>query len=94
MNRRKDIYGPDAHLFIPERWDDNPRILKDFHPFGRGPRNCPEQNLALFWLGYSLCGMTQRIVRVENRDPVENFVEDIALTHASYHGVKVALKFE
>jgi cytochrome P450 len=94
MNRREELYGSDAHLFRPKRWDDNPKLLKDFSPFGKGPRNCPGQNLALFWLGYSLCGMAQRIVSVENRDPVEEFVEDIALTHGSLNGVKVGLRFE
>ncbi|KAI0379575.1 cytochrome P450 [Hypomontagnella monticulosa] len=94
MNRREDIYGPDAHVFRPERWDDNPELLVDFHPFGKGPRSCPGQNLALFWLGYSLCGMAQCIKSVENRDPVQEFVEDIALTHGSLNGVKVGLKFD
>ncbi|KAJ5104365.1 cytochrome P450 [Penicillium alfredii] len=94
MNCCEDLYGADAHLYRPERWEENLELPKGFSPFGLGPRNCPRQNLALFWIGYSLCGLVQRIASVENRDPVEEFVEDIALTHGSLNGVKVGLKFE
>lgn len=42
MHRREDIYGHDAHLFRPERWEDN--SLKDvgwaYLPFNGGPRLC------------------------------------------------------
>ena len=42
MHRRKDLYGPDAEEFRPERWEDN--LLKDigygYLPFNGGPRLC------------------------------------------------------
>lgn len=42
MHRRKDIYGPDAEKFRPERWEGD--TLKDigsaYLPFNGGPRIC------------------------------------------------------
>lgn len=43
MHRRKDIYGPDANKFRPERWEGGE--LKHIHsyaylPFNGGPRIC------------------------------------------------------
>lgn len=47
MHRSKRLYGEDADLFRPERWDpdvDNPMDLKDigwgYLPFNGGPRIC------------------------------------------------------
>jgi cytochrome P450 len=42
MHRRKDIYGPDADEFRPERWEEPG--MKDigwaYLPFNGGPRIC------------------------------------------------------
>jgi len=47
MHRRPDLYGMDAELFRPERWDDempknnNPTNAKwGYLPFHGGPRIC------------------------------------------------------
>jgi hypothetical protein len=47
MHRRKDLYGSDADVFRPERWDpdeDNEMSLKNigwgYLPFNGGPRVC------------------------------------------------------
>lgn len=47
MHRRKDLYGSDADVFRPERWDpneDNEVSLKNigwgYLPFNGGPRVC------------------------------------------------------
>lgn len=42
MHRRTDLYGPDANLFRPERWEDSKLIgIKwAFLPFNDGPRVC------------------------------------------------------
>jgi cytochrome P450 len=39
MHRRKDLYGPDANEFKPERWE-NRRQSGDFLPFNSGARSC------------------------------------------------------
>ncbi|KAF2996528.1 hypothetical protein E8E14_000801 [Neopestalotiopsis sp. 37M] len=55
MNRSKDIFGPDADLFRPERWisdgsdGDNDRIKRQgllLTTFGMGSRSCVGKNLA------------------------------------------------
>ncbi|PIG88547.1 n-alkane-inducible cytochrome P450, partial [Aspergillus arachidicola] len=47
MHRREDLYGPDAHLFRPERWAENLPLYRDektamwgYLPFNGGPRVC------------------------------------------------------
>ena len=42
MHRRRDIYGPDADIFRPERWDEErlQTIGWAYLPFNGGPRIC------------------------------------------------------
>ncbi|KAI1159342.1 cytochrome P450 [Nemania serpens] len=40
MQRRKDIWGDDAHLFRPERWDGADVDRWHFIPYNHGPRHC------------------------------------------------------
>ena len=41
MHRRKDIYGPDADEFKPERWESKDlRPNWGYLPFNGGPRVC------------------------------------------------------
>jgi len=39
MHRRKDLYGPDAEIFRPERWENAKRGW-DYLPFNGGARIC------------------------------------------------------
>ena len=48
MHRRQDIYGHDAHLFRPSRWENGNKDEPDlsnvgwaYLPFNGGPRICP-----------------------------------------------------
>jgi cytochrome P450 len=40
MHRRKDLWGPDAEEFRPERWEENGRHGWEYLPFNGGPRIC------------------------------------------------------
>lgn len=40
MHRRKDIWGDDADVFRPERWEENAKRGWEFLPFNGGPRIC------------------------------------------------------
>jgi cytochrome P450 len=47
LHRRPDLYGTDAALFRPERWDESIPLLfetitakRAYIPFGAGPRTC------------------------------------------------------
>ncbi|CAE6440562.1 unnamed protein product [Rhizoctonia solani] len=67
MHRRKDLWGPDAQEFDPERWLDdrlkkyvtpNPFI---FLPFNAGPRICLGQQFAYNEASYFLSRLLQRV---------------------------------
>ena len=60
IHRNKAIWGPDAHVFRPERWLDEEYMASltvgAWRPFERGPRNCIGQELAMMEAkGRALC---------------------------------------
>ncbi|OJJ42352.1 hypothetical protein ASPZODRAFT_2122377 [Penicilliopsis zonata CBS 506.65] len=61
MHRRKDIYGPDADHFRPERWEND--ALKNvgwgYLPFNGGPRVCLGQDFALLEAGFTIVRLLQ-----------------------------------
>ncbi|CAE6435503.1 unnamed protein product [Rhizoctonia solani] len=71
MHRRKDLWGPDADEFDPNRWLDdrfkkyvmsNPFI---FLPFSAGPRICLGQQFAYSEASFFLCRLLQSVESVE-----------------------------
>lgn len=91
MHRRKDIYGPDADNFRPERWLDGtlqPRW--GFLPFNGGPRICIGQRFALTEAEYVLVRMVQEFRTLESQD-AGPWEESLALTLCSRNGTKVCL---
>ena len=91
LHRRDDFFGPDAHLFRPERWQTLRSTHWSYLPFGGGPRVCPGQNLALTEVGYTIVKLLEVFRTIENRDPVEEFVEVYKITTNSKNGAKVGL---
>lgn len=67
MHRRKDIWGPDADAFVPERWEAN-RPGWAFVPFNGGPRICIGQQFALTEAGYVIVRLLQRYEAIEGLD--------------------------
>lgn len=67
MQRRKDIFGPDAHEFRPERWDGL-RTSWEYVPFSGGPRICIGQQFALTQVAYMVARIVQLFEAVEARD--------------------------
>ncbi|KAL3475350.1 n-alkane-inducible cytochrome P450 [Aspergillus californicus] len=76
MHRRKDIYGPDADQFRPERWADD--ALKDvgwgYLPFNGGPRVCLGQDFALLEAGYTIVRLLQTFETIEKGTGFEKAV--------------------
>ncbi|CAG8661128.1 1667_t:CDS:10, partial [Ambispora leptoticha] len=57
----KDLWGPDALEFVPERWLVSERIPKDaFYPFSAGSRNCIGQNFALLEMRLIIASLVRR----------------------------------
>jgi cytochrome P450 len=83
MHRRKDIYGPDAEEFRPERWapEEGLRPGWGYLPFNGGPRICVGQQFALAEASYTIVRLLQAFRGIENRDP-EPWTEQLALTLA------------
>lgn len=89
-NHSREIWGDDVEEFRPERWIAR-KVTWEFTPFFGGPRICPAQQQVLTQSVYLLVKMTRSFVRIENRDPVLEYVEKVRMLTESRHGVKVGL---
>ena len=54
LHKRKNLFGDDASIFRPERWEEMRPAHWSFVPFGGGPRVCPGQQLSLTEIGYCI----------------------------------------
>ncbi|GLA82821.1 hypothetical protein AtubIFM56815_007011 [Aspergillus tubingensis] len=91
MHRRKDIYGADADVFRPERWENGqlqPRW--EYLPFNGGPRICLGQQYALTEAGYVTVRMAQEFRTLKSQDPGP-WEEALTLTLCSRNGTKVSV---
>jgi len=66
MHRRPDLYGMDAELFRPERWDEDMPLQRDptnakwgYLPFHGGPRICLGMDFALTEAAYVVVRLMQ-----------------------------------
>ncbi|KAJ4376485.1 hypothetical protein N0V83_001769 [Neocucurbitaria cava] len=87
MHHRKDIYGPDADEYKPERWE-NLRPGWEYLPFNGGPRICLGQQYALTEASYVTVRLVQEFKEMESRDPGP-WEESLTLTLSSLNGTKV-----
>ncbi|KAG9783968.1 cytochrome P450, partial [Aureobasidium melanogenum] len=67
MHRRPDLYGMDAEIFRPERWDEDMPLYHDptstkwgYLPFNGGPRICLGMDFALTEAAYTIVQLIQR----------------------------------
>ena len=91
LHRRQDLFGNDADVFRPERWEALRPINWSYLPFGGGPRICPGQQLALTEVGYTVVQIIQQFKSIENRDPQLDFVENHKISTERKNGGKVTL---
>ncbi|KAI9653242.1 MAG: hypothetical protein M1821_007673 [Bathelium mastoideum] len=90
MERDPDLWGSDAGEFRPERWR-TARPTWEFVPFSGGPRICPALQQVYVQGAYVIVRFAQEFVRIENRDEVFEWCEEMQLAFQSRNGVKVAL---
>ncbi|KAG9303169.1 hypothetical protein G9A89_001785 [Geosiphon pyriformis] len=50
LHHSKEVWGPDAENFVPERWLDENVPKRDFYPFGASTRICIAVNFAMMEL--------------------------------------------
>ncbi|KAM0257691.1 hypothetical protein ACHAQJ_004256 [Trichoderma viride] len=92
LQRRKDIYGPNADEFKPERWEQiQPRW--EYISFGGRPRICIGHLFALTEAAYVTVRLVQNFPVIENRDPIP-WTEHITIVTSSKHGTQVILRKE
>ena len=60
MQRRNDIFGADATVFRPERWESWSPSKWEYAPFNHGPRVCLGQSFAISHMRYALCRIFQK----------------------------------
>jgi cytochrome P450 len=72
MHRRKDLWGPDAEEFKPERFQGR-KPGWEFLPFNGGPRICIGQQFALTEASYVVVRLLQRFDKLV---PAEGQLED------------------
>lgn len=94
VQHSREYYGEDAEEFRPERWTEGrPRweAKWQYEPFLGGVRMCPAQNMVLTQVSYLLVRFAQTFAKIECRDPVKEYVEQISMTVESRNGAKLAL---
>lgn len=100
MQRRQDLWGADADVFRPERWDGR-KSGWEYLPFNGGPRICIGQQFALTEAGYVIVRLAQRFEKIEGVgntwEARENggvgFVRHaLSLTKCPSDGIKVRMK--
>ena len=91
LHRRKDCFGANAEQFDPKRWAELDPPRWSYLPFGGGPRVCPGQQLGVAEVSYTIVRILQTFQSIENRDPVDEFIENYKVTTESRNGAKVCL---
>jgi len=91
MHRNKDIWGPDANKFMPERWEGRKPGF-EYLPFNGGPRICLGQQFALTEAGYVTVRMLQRFDKLDG-SAMADLPNDwfLTLTGRPKYGVKMRL---
>ena len=77
-SRRKNIFGPDADIFRPERWEECKKPDQfgwAYFPFSGGPRACLGQDFALLEVSYTIVRLLQAFPRI--RLPADEDAKEI-----------------
>ncbi|PQE09431.1 Cytochrome P450 family protein [Rutstroemia sp. NJR-2017a BVV2] len=89
-NHDRDVWGDDVGEFKPQRFIGR-KMGWEFTPFLGGPRICPAQQQVLTQAVYLRVRLARKFSKIENRDPVLEYVEMVRMTTESRNGVKIGL---
>ncbi|KAJ6003697.1 hypothetical protein N7522_006389 [Penicillium canescens] len=97
-SRKKNIYGPDAYEFRPERWesDELAKIGWAYIPFSGGPSRCLGEDFARMEISYTIVRMLQTFPHIllptgEPNVPVGSEKQRLTLVLSSAEGCKVEI---
>ncbi|KAH1958975.1 hypothetical protein KXW21_008052 [Aspergillus fumigatus] len=97
-SRKKNIYGPDADCFRPERWETGEldHIGWAYFPFNGGPRQCLGENFALMEVSYTVVRLLQTFSSIilpkgQPIEPVGSERQRLTLVLSSADGCKVQI---
>ena len=97
-SRRRNIWGADADLFVPERWDrpELGAIGWAYFPFSGGPRVCLGQDFALMEVSYTVVRLLQAFGNIslppsEEIEPLGTERQRLTLVLSSADGCRVQL---
>ena len=90
LHHDKKIWGEGVNAFKPQRWVDR-HLTSEIAPFSRGPRICPAQHRVLTQAAYVLVLLVQTFERIENRDPVQEYIGNSGMLTESRSGGQIAL---
>ncbi|KAF7176132.1 hypothetical protein CNMCM7691_001608 [Aspergillus felis] len=97
-SRKKNIYGPDAYGFRPERWETGEldHIRWAYFPFSGGPRQCLGEDFALMEVSYTIVRLLQTFASIilpkgEPIEPVGSERQRLTLVLSSADGCRVEI---
>jgi len=98
-SRRRNIFGPDADDFSPERWEEGSlsSIGWAYFPFSGGPRQCLDEDFALMKISYTIVRLLQTCSVVtlpagEKVEPVGMERQRLTLVLSSEDGCRVKIE--
>lgn len=98
-SRKKNIWGPDADDFRPQRWETGELDNIDwaYFPFNGGPRQCLGEDFALMEVSYTIVHLLQifPILELPLGDPVEapgTERQKLTLVLSAADGCRVAVR--
>ena len=90
LHRKESVYGPNTHIFDPDRWENiQPNPWQEMS-FGGGQRSCLGRHKALGEASCVLIRLAQKFKRLESRDENE-WAGTLQLVARNIHGCKVGL---
>jgi hypothetical protein len=91
VHHRTDIYGPDASVYNPHRWDNNWKPdTWTYMPFNRGMRSCLGKSLALMEVKFVLCRVLQAFSSIELLEKIGDSTVSVPADKARSMQTKIA----
>ncbi|OKL56426.1 hypothetical protein UA08_08098 [Talaromyces atroroseus] len=97
-SRTKNIYGPDADSFRPERWEGQELagIGWAYFPFNGGPRQCLGEDFAMMEVSYTIVRLLKSSIitlpAMEKNEPIGSERQLLTLVLSSADGCRVTVK--